>query len=142
MPRVSSAVAQLLSVRRHSRFMKTRTPQIILASLAALLTSCSKHSPAPAVNPGDVDFGVVQVATTGTNHFDYDLGSNQVCVVRSFVTTDQRVVSSAAIEVRGPQVRGGVQALITFDAQTNSPDQPVEFSNGYYHIRVQPQIKP
>jgi hypothetical protein len=122
--------------------MKTRTSQIILALLTSLLTSCSKHPSPPAVNPGNVDFGVVQVSGTGTNHFDYDLGSNQFCVVRSFVTGDQKVVSSAAIEVRGPQVRGGVQALITFDAETNSADQPVEFSNGYYHIRFQPQIKP
>jgi hypothetical protein len=122
--------------------MKYHTPLITAALFASLLIGCSKHSPPPAANPGSVDFGVVQVSATGTNHFDYDLGSNQFCVVRSFVTADQRVVSSAAVEVRGSQVRGGVQALITFNAETNSPDQPVEFSNGYYHIRVQPQIKP
>jgi hypothetical protein len=122
--------------------MKYHTPLITAALFASLLTGCSKHPSPPAAIPGAVDFGVVQVSTTGTNHFDYDLGSNQFCVIRSFVTADQRVVSSAAIELRGSQVRGGVQALITFDPRTNSPDQAVEFSNGYYDIKVQPHIKP
>jgi hypothetical protein len=33
--------------------MKIRTQQIVLASLVALLTSCSKHSPPPAASPGN-----------------------------------------------------------------------------------------
>ena len=120
--------------------MKTRTSQIILASLTLFLASCSKHQ--SAANSGVVDFGAVEVSSTSTNHFDFDLGSGKFCVVRSFVTGDQRVASSAAIEVRGPEVRGGVQTLITFDTVTNSPGQPVEFFNGVYRIIVKPHIKP
>ena len=116
---------------------------LIPALFASLLIGCSKHSSPPAASPGVVDFGVVQVSDTGTNHFDSDLGSNQVCIVRSFIikqpTGEQMVVSSAEIAARDSR---GDHMLISFDALTNSPDQPVEFSNGYYHIRVQPHIKP
>lgn len=121
--------------------METRLSQIALVLLTALLTSCSKHSSSPEVNPGHIDFGVVQVGTTATNHFDHDLGSNQFCVIKSFITADQKIVTSAAIEVRGPKIRGGAQPLITFNPETNSPGQPVKFSNGYYQITCQPQVQ-
>ena len=53
------------------------------------------------------------------------------------------VVSSGAIEVRGPEVvKSDVQAIIAFNPQTNSPDQTVVFSNDVYWIKVKPHIKP
>jgi hypothetical protein len=116
--------------------------QIMAASIALVLVGCSKQHP-PTVNSGAIDFGAVEVSSTDTSHFDADLGSNQVCVVQSFVTKDQTgapvVVSSAKIAVRDA---GGDHMLISFDATTNSPDQPVRFSNGTYTISLKPHIKP
>jgi len=123
--------------------MKTRTSQIILALLTSLLASCSKHPSLPAANSRYINFGVVAVSGTGTNQFDSDLGDGKVCVVKSFVITDQpagpMVVSSAAVEVRDS---GGSHTLVTFDAKTNLADQPVEFWNSDYDIRALPHIKP
>jgi hypothetical protein len=106
--------------------MKTRTPQIV--SLALTLS---------------IDFGAVEVSSTDTSHFDADLGSNQVCVVESFVTKDPTgasvVVTSAKIAARDA---GGDHMLISFNATTNSSGQPVRFSNGIYTISLKPHIKP
>jgi hypothetical protein len=126
--------------------MKIRAILTSTAFLTLLLASCSKHQPTPATSPGFVDFGIAQVSDTGTNHFKSDLGDGKVCIVRSFLiggqTAGQMIVSSAAIEARDPDNPYLLHRVIGFNPKTNSPDQSVEFSNGYYHIRVKPHIRP
>jgi hypothetical protein len=124
--------------------MKTHTSLIIAALLTSLFTSCSKHPPAPAAGLKVVDFGAVEVSSSDTNHFDFDLGSNQVCIVRSFIikqpTGEQMVVSSAEIAMNLHD--GKDHMLISYNPQTNSPDQTVEFDNGTFLIRLKPHLKP
>jgi len=43
-------------VRRHSHFMKNRTPLIIAALLASIFTGCSKHPPTAATKPQLISF--------------------------------------------------------------------------------------
>jgi hypothetical protein len=120
--------------------MKTHTPQIILGALTLLIAGCSKHSE-PATNQKVADYGVVDVSSSGTSSHDIDLGDGNLCVIKSFVITDQTgsqmLVSSAEIKARG-----GVTPLITFSAQTNPPDQATFFTNGRYFIKFNPHIKP
>ena len=132
-------------VRRHSHFMKYHTPLITAALFASLLTGCSKHPPAPAAGQKVVDFGVVEVSSSGTNHFDFDLGSNQVCIVRSFIikqpTGEQMVVSSAEIAMNLHD--GKDHMLVSSNPQTNSlGHQIVVFDNGAVLMRLEPHLKP
>ena len=125
--------------------MKYHTPLITAALLASLLTGCSKHPPAPAAGPKVVDFGEVEVSSSGTNHFDFDLGSNQVCIVRSFIikqpTGEQMVVSSGEIAMNLHD--GKDHMLISSDPQTNSLDQTiVVLDNGTFLVRLKPHLKP
>jgi hypothetical protein len=122
--------------------MKYHTPLITAALLVSPFTGCSKHPSPPAANPGNVDYGVLEVSSSGTtSSHDIDLGDGNFFVIKSFVVSEQTgsqmVVSSA--EVR---MRGGNAPLITFDARTNLPGKATFFSNGRYTIKFEPHVKP
>ena len=120
--------------------MKTHIPQIILGILTLLVAGCSEHS-APATNQTVADYGVIEVSSSGTNSHDIHLEDGNSCIIKSFIITNetggQMIVSSAEIRMKGAST-----PIITFNAQTNSPDQATFFTNGRYFIKFKPEIKP
>jgi hypothetical protein len=139
------------SVRRHSRFMKTRTSLIIVALLPTLIAGCSKHSPtATPSSPKVADLGVVEVSDGGTNRVTRD---GRTFVVRSFILKDQKVT----IDGKETVLKGQKIALMISTEQTDShgvtqlspeqnilasPGQTVGISDGVTSISITPQIKP
>ncbi len=112
--------------------MKYHTSLIILALLALIFASCSKHSPdATVAGPKLQDLGVVEVSDGVQSR--HDLGGGRVCIITPAIQKDGSILLSMRVEESG-------KLLQQMRAQTKS-DVPFEISVGDICIGMNPRIK-
>jgi len=129
--------------------MKYYIPLVTAALLASLLTGCSKHRPAA---PKVTDLGVIEVSDGSTNRLD--MGDGRVCVVRSFILKDPKVmIGEKETTIKGQRVAMtinieqpdsvGVTRILSSVNVMGLPDQQVGFADGNAGLSVslKPHIK-
>ena len=117
--------------------MKTRTPQVILASLAALLTSCSKHSSQPSSSTqATKNLGVVEFTEGIPQHFS--LGDAKSCTATA-KRVSQGIEVDFLIEVTNQD--GTVYPLGKPKLIATIPNMYCDITSGGVSIGLTPKLK-
>jgi hypothetical protein len=127
----STTGRRIITVRRHSCFMKIHTHVMMSAALlGSLIVGCSKH-------PQVADLGIVNVSAGTAYH---DLGDSRACVITPTMLESNMV--RLAITIQATNSAGLVGRVATTRADV-SVGKPWQISIGdNFDIRLTPQVDP